>query len=155
ANIEDPDALCDRCIDGNHKFPWSYVCRALCGVETAMWDIRGKVEQKSVCALLGGRPRPFKAYASSMRRDITPEDEAARLAQLRETHGYTAFKIRAGTTCGHDRDQWPGRTEALVPAVRKAIGSDAALLVDANSCYTPAKAIEVGRMLEDNDVGHF
>jgi L-alanine-DL-glutamate epimerase-like enolase superfamily enzyme len=154
-DVNAPDALCDLCIDNNHKFPWSYVCRALCGVETAMWDLRGKVEGKSVCELLGGKPRPFKAYASSMRRDITPEDEAARLVKLRETHGYTAFKIRVGTTCGHNRDAWPGRTEALVPIVRKAIGKDAVLLVDANSCYTPDKAIEVGRVLEENDVGHF
>jgi L-alanine-DL-glutamate epimerase-like enolase superfamily enzyme len=154
-DIESTDAFGDLCIDSNHKFPWSYVCRALAGVETAMWDIRGKVAGKSVCELLGGKPRPFKAYASSMRRDITPADEAARLVRLRETDGYTAFKIRVGTTCGHDRDEWPGRTEELVPAVRKAIGDDAVLLVDANSCYTPDRAIEVGRMLEQYDVGHF
>jgi len=43
----------------------------------------------------------------------------------------------------------------LVPIVRKAIGDDAVLLVDANSCYTPDRAIEVGRMLEQHDVGHF
>ena len=90
-----------------------------------------------------------------MRRDITPEAEADRLAGLRDRHGYDAFKFRIGSECGHDRDEWPGRTEAIVPAVRKALGDDAALLVDANSCYTPAKAIEVGRMLEDHGVCHF
>ncbi|MDK1031695.1 MAG: mandelate racemase/muconate lactonizing enzyme family protein, partial [Planctomycetia bacterium] len=72
-----------------------------------------------------------------------------------EGHGYGAFKIRIGKVCGHDEDEWPGRTEELVPTVRKALGDDAVLLVDANSCYTPAKAIEVGRMLEDNGIGHF
>lgn len=148
------DALVDRCIEGNYKFPWSYVCRALAGVETALWDLRGKREGKSVCELLGGRPRPVAAYGSSMRRDITPEDEAERLARLMDSHGYRAFKIRIGKVCGHDQDQWPGRTEELVPTVRKAIGDDTALLVDANSCYTPARAIEVGRMLEDNGVCH-
>ena len=84
-----------------------------------------------------------------MRRDITPEAEAERLVRLRERHGYDAFKIRVGSECGHDRDEWPGRTERVVPTVRKALGDDAALLVDANSCYSPARAIEVGRMLED------
>lgn len=154
-DILDPEGLSNHCIDHNHKFPWSYVCRALTGVETAMWDIRGKTENKSVCELLGGTPRPFKAYGSSMSRTITPEDEASRLSKLMETHGYTAFKIRAGTPCGHNQDAWPGRTETLVPTVRKTIGDDATLLVDGNSCYTPDKAIEVGRMLEDNNVGHF
>ena len=30
-----------------------------------------------------------------------------------------------------------------------------ALLVDGNSCYTPEKAISVGRLLEDNGICHF
>jgi len=155
ADANDIDGLADRCIEAEYKFPWSYVCRALAGVDTALWDLRGKREGKSVCELLGGRPRPMPVYGSSMRRDITPEDEADRLARLRNESGFRAFKIRIGKTCGHDADQWPGRTEALVPTVRAAIGDDTALLVDANSCYSPAKAIEVGRMLEDHHVGHF
>jgi len=94
-------------------------------------------------------------YASSMRRDIRPQDEADRLARLRDRHGYRAFKIRVGTECGHDRDEWPGRTEELVPVVRRALGEGAALLVDANSCYTPDRAIAVGRRLEQYGVVHF
>jgi L-alanine-DL-glutamate epimerase-like enolase superfamily enzyme len=39
--------------------------------------------------------------------------------------------------------------------VRRAIGDDTRLLVDANSCYTPARAIEVGRnVLEPSGVCH-
>lgn len=147
--------LSERILEREYKFPWSYVCRALTGLETALWDLWGKREGKSVCALLGGHPRPFPVYGSSMRRDITPADEAARLVRLRDEKGYRAFKIRVGSVVGHDQDQWPGRTEELVPRVRQAIGDDVTLLVDGNSCYTPPKAIEVGRMLEQNDVGHF
>jgi L-alanine-DL-glutamate epimerase-like enolase superfamily enzyme len=151
----DIDALVEAIPEKEHKFPGSYLRRALAGLDTALWDLRGKIEGKSVCELLGGTPRPFPVYASSMRRDITPEEEAARFIRLREEHGYEAFKFRVGRECGHDEDEWPGRTEAIVPAVRKALGRDVALLVDANSCYTPAKAIEVGRMLQDNGVCHF
>ncbi len=155
ADAADIDGIVDRCIEGEYKFPGSYVCRALAGVDTALWDLRGKQEGKSVCELLGGSRRRIPVYGSSMRRDITPEEEADRLSRLQQSHGFRAFKIRIGKVCGHDEDQWLGRTEALVPTVRKAIGDDATLLVDANSCYTPQKAIEVGRMLEDNAVGHF
>jgi len=155
ADATDLDGVSDRCIDRNHKFPWSYVCRALGGVDTALWDLRGKVEGKSVCELLGGRPRPLAAYGSGMRRDTTPDEEAARLARERETRGFSGFKIKIGTPCGHDRDAWPGRTEAVIPAVRKALGDDVVLLADANSCYTPGRAIEVGRILEANRYGHF
>ncbi len=151
----DADGIVDRCIEDNYKFPWSYVCRALGGVDTALWDLRGKLEDKGVCELLGGRQVRIRAYGSSMRRDIAPPDEAERLLRLREEKGFEAFKIRIGKKCGHDEDQWPGRTEALVPAVRKALGDDVALLADANSCYTPAKAVEVGRLLEDSGFRHF
>ena len=150
----DLDGLAERVLEGTYKFPGTYVCRALTGVDTALWDLRGKLEGKSVCQLLGGEPRPFPVYGSSMRRDIKPEDEAERLVGLRDRYGYRAFKIRIGKVCGHDQDQWPGRTEALVPTVRKAIGPDVSLLVDANSCYTPAKAISVAKMLHEQDVCH-
>jgi L-alanine-DL-glutamate epimerase-like enolase superfamily enzyme len=151
----DPTGLSQKCIEANYKYPWSYVCRALAGVDTALWDLRGRLEGKSVCELLGGKRRPVMAYGSSMRRDIQPDAEARRLVELRDKQGFRAFKIRIGSTCGHDRDEWPGRTEALVPAVRRAVGDKVKLLVDGNSCYTPGRAIEVGRMLEQYGVCHF
>ncbi|HYK87455.1 MAG TPA: mandelate racemase/muconate lactonizing enzyme family protein [Acidobacteriota bacterium] len=151
----DIDTLVDRCIEENYKFPWSFVCRALAGFDTAVWDLLGKQDRKSVCELLGGSIRPMAVYGSSMSRTIKPEDEASRLIQLRDSRGFQAFKIRVGKVCGRDQDQWPGRTEALIPAVRRAVGDKVALKADGNSCYTPPKAILVGRMLEANGYGHF
>jgi L-alanine-DL-glutamate epimerase-like enolase superfamily enzyme len=90
-----------------------------------------------------------------MKRDITPEDEAARFVHLRDTYGFTAFKWRVGAECGRDIDEWPGRTEAVVPVVAKALGDGIDKLVDGNSCYSPARAIEVGKILQDNGIGHF
>jgi len=138
-----------------HKFPGSYLYRALCGVETALWDWRGKREGKPVCELLGGAARPLRAYASSMKRDITPADEVERLVALRDRFGFDAFKFRVGAEYGHDQDEWPGRTEAIVPAMRRAMGDAPALLVDGNSCYSPRRAIQVGRLLEDHGISHF
>ncbi len=155
ADALDIDALVDIIPEREHKVPGSYLRRAMAGLDTALWDLRGKLEGKSVCELLGGRPRPLRVYGSSMKRDITPEDEAARLARLRDSHGYDAFKFRIGSECGHDVDEWPGRSEAIVPAVREALGDHVALLVDANSCYTPERAIEIGHMLQDHGICHF
>lgn len=151
----DITALVDRIFEREHKFPGSYLCRAVAGVDTALWDLWGKLEGKPVCELLGGAPQPFPVYASSMRRDIAPEAEAERLERLRAEHGFDAFKIRIGRECGHDADEWPGRTEAVVARVREALGPDARLLVDANSGFSPQRAIEVGHMLESHGVVHF
>jgi L-alanine-DL-glutamate epimerase-like enolase superfamily enzyme len=147
------DALVDRVIDANMKFPWSYVCRALAGADTAIWDLYGKIKGKPVCALLGGKTNPFPVYGSSMRRDISPEDEAARLVKLRDAQGFTAFKVRLGTPTGHDRDAAPGRSEKMIPLVRRAVGAGARLMGDGNSGYTPPRAVEVGRRMEDQ--GYF
>lgn len=138
-----------------HKYPGSYLRRAMAGLDTALWDLRGKVEGKPVVALLGGTPGRLRAYASSMKRDITPEAEAERFRRLQGEFGFDAFKWRVGAECGRDRDEWPGRTEAVIPVVSKALGDGVAKLVDANSCYSPARAIEVGRMLQDHGIGHF
>ena len=127
----------------------------MAGLDTAIWDWRGKAAEKPVAELLGGTAGQVRAYASSMRRDISPEDEADRLRQLRDAKGFDAFKVRVGAECGEDIDEWPGRTEEIVPTTRSALGPDVSLLVDGNSGFSPARAIEVGRMLESEGYEHF
>jgi L-alanine-DL-glutamate epimerase-like enolase superfamily enzyme len=151
-DISEIDAINDAVIDAQLKFPWSFLCRALAGVDTALWDLYGQITGKPVAVLLGGKVGPLPAYGSSMRRDITPADEAARLARLRDEVGCKAFKIRLGTPGGRNRDAAPGRSEAIIPAVRKAVGPNIELHADANSCYTPDVAIPMGRRLEEPDI---
>ncbi|HKC16227.1 MAG TPA: mandelate racemase/muconate lactonizing enzyme family protein, partial [Steroidobacteraceae bacterium] len=155
ADALDIAALVARIEEREHKFPGSYRCRALAGLDTALWDLHGKLAGKPVVELLGGKPRRLRAYASSMKRDISPDDEAARLVRLRDEQGFDAFKWRVGAECGHDVDEWPGRTEAIVPRVARALGSGVAKLVDANSGFSPPRAIEVGRLLESEGISHF
>jgi L-alanine-DL-glutamate epimerase-like enolase superfamily enzyme len=151
----DIQALIDRVEEKEHKYPGSYRCRALAGLDTALWDLRGRIEGKPVVELLGGKPGRLRAYASSMKRDITPQDEARRLVELRDTQGFTAFKWRVAAECGRDIDEWPGRTEEIVPVVSRALGDGIDKLVDANSGYSPARAIAVGRLLEQEGIGHY
>jgi L-alanine-DL-glutamate epimerase-like enolase superfamily enzyme len=151
----DIEALVERIEEKEHKFPGSYRCRAIAGLDTALWDLRGKLEGKPVVALLGGVPRTLRAYASSMKRDITPEAEAARFVHLRDEKGFDAFKWRIAAECGHDIDEWPGRTESIVPHVSRALGAGVAKLVDANSGFSPSRAIEVGRLLEAEGIQHY
>jgi L-alanine-DL-glutamate epimerase-like enolase superfamily enzyme len=127
----------------------------MAGFDTAIWDLRGKIAGLPVTSLLGGSPGPIRAYASSMKRDITPSDEAERLKRLRDKSGFNAFKVRAGAEVGRNQDEWPGRTEEIIPMMRRELGDAVDLLIDANSCYIPERAIEVGRMLEDNGFCHY
>jgi len=155
ADAFDIDALVDLIVRREHKFPGSYLRRAMAGLDTALWDLRGKVDGRPVVALIGGTAGPLRAYASSMKRDITPQAEAQRFVRLRDELGFDAFKFRIGAECGNDIDEWPGRTEAIIPAVSRALGDGVAKLVDANSGFSIDRAIAVGHMLEDEGVSHF
>ena len=154
-DCDDLDDLLDIVTEREHKFPGSYLRRAMAGFDTAIWDLRGKLAGKPVVELLGGSAGSVRAYASSMKRDITPAEEAARLKRLRDEKGFDAFKVRAGAEVGRNQDEWPGRTEEIIPTMRREMGDGVALLIDANSCYSPDRAIEVGHMLEDHGFSHY
>jgi L-alanine-DL-glutamate epimerase-like enolase superfamily enzyme len=151
----DLDDLLDIVAEREHKFPGSYLRRAMAGLDTAIWDMRGKQQGKPVAELLGGSAGPIRAYASSMKRDITPAEEANRFKHLRDTQGFDAFKMRAGAEVGRNQDEWAGRTEEIIPTMRRELGDDVDLLIDANSCFTPERAIEVGHILQDNGFCHY
>jgi len=152
---DDLDDLLNLVTEREHKFPGSYLRRAMAGFDTAIWDLRGKIAQQPVASLIGGSPGKLRAYASSMKRDITPRDEATRMQRLQADFGFDAFKVRIGAEVGRNQDEWPGRTEEIIPLMRKSLGDAPALLVDANSCFTPQRGIEVGHILQDSGYTHY
>ncbi|SDZ08034.1 L-alanine-DL-glutamate epimerase [Saccharopolyspora shandongensis] len=130
------------------------ITHAISGIDTALWDILGKVTGQPVGRLLGGRYRErVRPYASLLMDQ--PEPLRAHLLQLRNA-GWTAFKIGWGPF---------GRTderldERIVAAAREAIGPDAMLMVDAggsDSAWTQGYkwALRTAHMLRDYDVAWF
>lgn len=160
---EDPGEIADivdRVMEKNYKFPGTFVLRALCGLDTALWDLRGTRAGASVVELLGGpsSPDPVEVYASRPSRETDTDEEVEVCRRYHEATGVAAFKFKIGKRLGFrtDEDEWPGRTEALVAGLRAGLGEDIDLLVDANCGFSPERAIEVGReVLEPNGVIHF
>ena len=152
---EDFDDIENLVLEKEHKFPGSYLLRAIAGLDTSLWDLKGKILNKPVTALIGGIPGNLKVYGSSMKRDISANDEADRFKRLHQEQGIDAFKFRIGAECGRGLDEWEGRTEDIVLTINKSLDKSIKKLVDANSCYSADQAIEIGKLLEDNDVSHF
>ena len=152
---EDFDDIENLVLEKEHKFPGSYLLRAIAGLDTSLWDLKGKILNKPVTALIGGIPGDLKVYGSSMKRDISAMDEADRFKKLYQEKGIDAFKFRIGAECGRGLDEWEGRTEDIVRTINKSLDSSLKKLVDANSCYSSDQAIEIGKLLEDNNVSHF
>jgi mandelate racemase len=110
------------------------------GIDMAAWDALARARGLPLARLLGGAPKPVKAY-NSKGLGIMPAaavDEAHRLL----AEGFHAAKIRVGR---------PDAREdlAVVRAVRKAVGDDVTLMCDYNQALTVSEAIRRGEMLDD------
>lgn len=149
------DEITDQCVEKNLKYPWSYVNRALGGIDTAIWDLYGQITGKPVCELLGGEVKPVRIYGSSMSRTIKPDEEVERMLRLRDEKGITAFKFRIGKEAARNSDAWENRSEDMISTLGAALSDSCTLIVDANSCYTPDRAIHYGRMLEQQGIDQF
>ena len=120
-------------LEKEHKFPGSYLLRAIAGLDTSLWDIKGKLEKKPVTELIGGNIGQLKVYGSSMKRDISAIDEAERFKKLYQEKGIDAFKFRIGAECGRGLDEWKGRTQDIVKTINKSLDVSVKKLVD---CYS-------------------
>ncbi len=125
-------------------------------VEFAILDMLGRIEGKPMGALLGEIVRQdVPIYVASDRRDTTPEQEVEGLRELLEQSGAKALKIRVGGRMSRNADAMPGRTEKLIPLVRKTFGNAIDIHADSNSSYDPPQAIKVGRILEEINAVYF
>jgi L-alanine-DL-glutamate epimerase-like enolase superfamily enzyme len=119
-------------------------------VEFAILDMLGRIAGKPMGALLGDIVRRDVAiYVASGRRDTTPEQEVEHLQKLVAQSGARAVKFRVGGRMSRNADASPGRTEKLIPLVRKTLGDGIDIHADSNSSYDPPQAIQVGRLLEE------
>ncbi|RMF88751.1 MAG: mandelate racemase/muconate lactonizing enzyme family protein, partial [Nitrospinota bacterium] len=116
---------------------------ALSAVDIALWDLKGKALGLPIYKLLGG---PFRtrvqAYATGLYRRDVPDHQAALVeeAQGYVAEGFRAMKLKIGFGLQEDLRN--------VQAVRKAIGEERSLMVDANHAYDATQAIRLGRLME-------
>jgi L-alanine-DL-glutamate epimerase-like enolase superfamily enzyme len=117
---------------------------AIAGVDVALWDLRGVVEERPLYQLIGAQSRAIPAYGSGV--DL-PKPLDALLAQTQEflDRGFPGVKVKLGRST-------PEEDEERMAAVRKLIGDDVDLMVDANMSWSTEEALERGRRLEQYDL---
>ena len=117
-------------------------------LEYPLWDLAGKLADKPVYEMLGGKPDAdgvFRArcYDTSLYIDdlhLADDNEAAALiaseALEGKARGHKAYKIKVGRGAMHmPLQQGTHRDILVIRAVRNAVGPDAAILIDANNGY--------------------
>lgn len=116
---------------------------AIGGVDTALWDLRGKALGKPVWKLLGGKLAGCPAYASG----LLWKDDISDLADEAVTYidrGFRRVKMRLARTEEYDM--------AAVQEVRKAIGPDNDVIIDASMRYHPDLARRMGKFFVQQGV---
>lgn len=110
-------------------------------LDTALWDLSGKVAGMPVWKLLGGARTRVPAYASTITW-ATVDDYLRRADECLEV-GYRAIKLHAWGDA--DRD---GK---LATKLRQHVGPDIELMYDGSAGFRYEEALRLGRYLQDAD----
>jgi mandelate racemase len=132
--VGQPVAPVDLMAAMNAKFRllgWQgLVGMAVSGLDMAYWDALGQIAGRPLAALLGGSPRPIKAYDSYGVVDPVADEKALRRSL---EQGFRGIKIKGG-------DGDAANDERVVKGVRALLGPDVALMIDFNQSLDPAEA---------------
>jgi mandelate racemase len=120
---------------------------AMSGIDMCAWDALGQAMGQPVVRLLGGVPRPVRAYNSNG-LGLLPVKELSREAEALVKEGFSAVKLRLG------RSSAEADIEAL-RAVKKAIGPNVTLMVDFNQGLSVGEAIKRGHLIDEEGGVHW
>ncbi len=104
---------------------------AVSGLDMAFHDALGQAADRPLAELLGGSPRPIRAYDSYGVVDPVADEKDLKRSL---GQGFRGIKIKGG-------DGDAANDERMVKGVRKLIGPDVALMIDFNQSLDPADAI--------------
>jgi len=126
--------------------------QVLAAIIIACWDIKGKVEGKSIHSLLGGFQKRVRAYIAGgyYAKDKGLEDLQEELLYNVNKLNATAVKIKIG-----DPATGIAMDMKRVEAARNAIGPEIDLLVDANCAFDLPSALEYAKEMENYNVYWF
>ncbi len=122
---------------------------SMSGIDIALWDIKGKKLEQPIYKILGGNRDKIPAYASA--GFYASENPLRYLLQQAEEHiqkGFKAIKIKVGKL-GLKNDL------LRVREIKKLVGEDVVVMVDANTGYNIYEAIKMGRLLDSLDIRWF
>tara|TARA_B100001173_G_scaffold283901_1_gene269755 strand:+ start:860 stop:2023 length:1164 start_codon:yes stop_codon:yes gene_type:complete len=123
---------------------------AISAIDIAIWDIKGKFLNQSITNLLGGAfVNKIRPYATGLyfnkNKNIT--DELCNEAKMYVEQGFKSIKMKVGLNIRDDIKN--------VIAVRKSIGNEIDLMIDANHAYSFPEALELSNKLKDLDIKWF
>jgi len=151
-----------------------FIISAISAIDTAIWDLKGKLLGVSVATLLGGKHRTkLRSYASQIQmgwkdnQSVAPNEspeEFKEACQRVVSMGYTAVKANViglneqkqrrtyQETMSYIEKSVLKRAEQRLAAMRDGVGPDVGIIME-NHCITDGNtAIQFARIAEEYDV---
>ncbi len=125
-------------------------------IEFAILDLLGRSAGKSIGEVIGKiNQTEISVYRANNFRGRTAEESIELIKKNVEHSNARALKFKIGGRMSANKDNPPGRTEALIPLIRKTFGEDMTIYADSNGSYTVDEAIRIGRILEENAIDFY
>ncbi len=139
----------------NYKFQSYALWVPVATAEFAILDLLGKIAGKPMGALIGEvQNEKISMYQAHNNRGTSAEESVENIQKLMSETDAKALKFKVGGRM--DTPESPvGRSEKLIPLMRKTFGDDVVIYADANGSYTTAEAIRIGKILQENNIDFF
>src|SRR3974390_1782066 len=144
----------------NFRYNGISIGTPLATIEFAILDMLGRIAGKPIGELIGDiHHSNVTVYQATEYREKSVEQSLELIKRDVAEYNCQALKIKIGglmfmTTDIHAVGP-KGRTETIIPLIRKTFGDDMALYADANGFYSVEEAIRVGKLLADHRYGFF
>jgi L-alanine-DL-glutamate epimerase-like enolase superfamily enzyme len=128
----------------------------LATIEFAILDMLGRIAEKSIGQLIGEIHNPkIGVYQANSERGITAEVTIEHLIRdVGETKA-KALKFKVGGRMSNNFEEPSGRSEKLIPLVRKTFGDKMVIYADSNGSYTTDEAIRIGKIMEEYKIDFY
>ena len=105
---------------------------AKAAVDMELWDLYGQLYKIPVYKMMGGAR---KSIVTDITISVNDPEEMARDAVNAIERGYDCLKVKVGAN--------PALDVARLEAVRKAVGPDTCIRIDANQAWSPKEAVRI------------
>lgn len=151
-DLRNLEALLDEIYvyQSNYKLQNLALWVPLATIEFAVLDLLGKVANQSIGEILGGVRHPkISVYRANNFRGKTAEESIELIKKNVDETKAKALKFKVGGRMSKDKDYPSGRSETLIPMVRKTFGDEMIIYADSNGSYSTQEAIRIGKLIEE------
>ena len=136
--------------ESNYKATGLAIFVPMATLEFAILDMFGKMVNRPIGLLISDKiynPK-INVYQANGERYISAEETIEHLQRDVAISKAKAIKFKLGGRMSHPETP-VGRSEKLIPLVRKTFGDKMVISADANGSYTPEQAIPIGRLMQE------